>query len=330
MTIVYWDDVEDSVWWQVAKKCDYATFFNTPSWFHLAKELTPGSQIKITGGKLTNGTQFILPIVLEKQMGPFYRLTSSVDGVYGGIIADGPITDSECRHIYQNVIDKWRVMSYTLCTLPFTHFNTGLNKFSLEVDKTYMISLSQGYEKIFNNYSRGHKSALKKAVKAGIVVEPTTNLDDYQAYYQVYLDSLNRWGESFFGLSLPWSFFKEIHELALQRPENIQLWVGRLGNEVISGAIIFYWNKFVNYFHGANLLEYLSYRAANLVQNEIIKHATISDSNYSEYDFGPSGMVEGVLEFKRRFGANELPTQILIYSHPMFKVYNKLHSRLAA
>lgn len=328
MTITYVDDVEDSVWWQVAEKCDYATFFNTPAWFYLAKELIGSSGSRTIGGKLANSTQFILPIAVEKQIGPFYRMTSSLNGAYGGIIADGPITDAECRQIYQDVIHNWRVMTYTMSPPPLMPFSTELNNFTAVKDKTYLISLSQGYEKINRNYSRGHRSAINHAVKAGVHVEVTRDLDDYRAYYQVYLDSLNRWGDSFFGYTLPWPFFEKIHELSLQMPENVQLWVGRAGNEVISGAIIFYWNKCVNYFHGANHHEYFSYRAANLVQNEIIKQAAQSEHHYSTYDFGPSGS-ENVLEFKRRFGGDVHPSEILLYTHLLFKAYDYVSSMLA-
>ncbi|MBK7896545.1 MAG: GNAT family N-acetyltransferase [Anaerolineaceae bacterium] len=327
MTIEYWQDVDDSVWVQLAEQCEYATFFNTPAWFHLAKDLVSGSQIKIIGGQTSQGTQFVLPVAIEKQMGPFYRLTSSLNGVYGGIIADGPLNESECQQIYQNLVSKWRVLTYTFTPSPLRHASAGLSNFLELNDKTYLISLAPGYEEIYRNYSRGHKSAINKAIKSDVQVEVTTALDDYRAYYQVYKDSLDRWGETFFGYTLPWTFFEKIHGLALQKSDNVKLWVARLGNEVIAGAIVFYWHKCVNYFHGANHRDYFNYRAANLVQNEIIKHAAQPELNFATYDFGPSG-IESLYEFKRRFGGEELPTQYFSYSHPLFNAYNNLRAKL--
>jgi lipid II:glycine glycyltransferase (peptidoglycan interpeptide bridge formation enzyme) len=117
--------------------------------------------------------------------------------------------------------------------------------------------------------------------------------------------------------------------LAQKMPGKIKLWVARLDGKVISGALIFYWNKSVVYYHGANHREYFSHRAANLVQNEIIKDAAQADLPYETYDFGPSGISDGVLEFKRRFGGDAQPVTWWFYTHPLSFTLQRIRARLS-
>lgn len=331
MMIDYWSKVEDAVWWQVAEDCDYATFYHTPAWQYLVTESDPDFEPRTIGGKLANGTQFILPMMSKKRRGPFYGLASSIDIIYGGVIADGPITDVDLQQIYQHVIDKWQVISFRFLPPPSKPFDIELKNFyTVEgTDKTYLIPLSQGFEQIYNNYSRGHKSAIKKAVKAGVVVEVTEDIEDYRQYYEIYLDSVDRWDDLFIGDISTWLMFENALELAQKMPGKIKLWVGRLDDKVISGALIFYWNKSVVYYHGANHREYFSHRAANLVQNEIIKDAAQADLPYETYDFGPSGISDGVMEFKRRFGGVEQPIKWGFYTHPLLLSLEKFRFKLS-
>ena len=53
-----------------------------------------------------------------------------------------------------------------------------------------------GYEAVFQRFSRGNKSNISKARRAGLEVVLGETLEDYRAYYAAYEDSLRRWGEA--------------------------------------------------------------------------------------------------------------------------------------
>ena len=55
------------------------------------------------------------------------------------------------------------------------------------------------------------------------------------------------------------------------------------------------------YWHGASLKQYFSLYPNNLLHWEIIKDGL--NKGYKVYDFGPSGGMEGVIQFKRSFGS---------------------------
>jgi lipid II:glycine glycyltransferase (peptidoglycan interpeptide bridge formation enzyme) len=68
---------------------------------------------------------------------------------------------------------------------------------------------------------------------------------------------------------------------------------------------VFYWNRHAVYWHGATYDTYFDYRPNVAVHTEAIRDAVARE--YAYYDFNPSGSLEGVIEFKRRFGAEQRP-----------------------
>jgi hypothetical protein len=85
-----WNNIDEDLWWHVAKSSEHSTFYHTPAWHRLIQESMPGSELKTIGGKLQSGTQFVLPMITTNRKGPLYGLVSSAEDVYGGIIANGP------------------------------------------------------------------------------------------------------------------------------------------------------------------------------------------------------------------------------------------------
>ena len=218
------NNLEEDFWLDVTKNCDYATFYHTPAWHHLISESIPGSQIKTIGGTLENGTRFVLPMITTNRIGPFYGLVSSAEDVYGGIIADGPITDAEQNQIYHDVAHKWQVISFRFLPAPYRQLDKEPKDFHTpEVDTTFIIPLTEGFDNISKNFSKSQRSNINKAIKSGVVVEQTNNLDDYKAFYQIYMDSVSRWGDDRIGDVKPWYIFEKAYELKQEMPEAVCL-----------------------------------------------------------------------------------------------------------
>jgi lipid II:glycine glycyltransferase (peptidoglycan interpeptide bridge formation enzyme) len=116
----------------------------------------------------------------------------------------------------------------------------------------------------------------------------------------MYQDTLQRWGDAtLFAYSedLFFTIFKDKEDCA-------QFWLAEIDGKIIAGVLIFYWNNVVSYWHGASLKDYFSYYPNNMLHLEITKDAV--KKNYSYYDFGPSGGLEGVIRFKESFGTVRL------------------------
>ena len=130
-------------------------------------------------------------------------------------------------------------------------------------------------------------------------------LDDWRAYFEVYRDSLRRWG-SRVSSTYAWPLFASIEATADPR---VRLWVARIDGEVAAGALCFDGNNLVHYWHGGALERYFSARPVNVLLETAIRDA--ADRGFAAFDLGPSGGHEGVEQFKRGFAPEIRPFAVV-------------------
>ena len=194
-------------------------------------------------------------------------------------------------------------------------------------DETHVLNIGEGFDEIHKRWTKGHKSAARKARKArkeGVSVKLASSVDDWSAYYEVYEDSLKRWGEeasSVYG----WKLFKEMFE---RRSSNIKLWLAICHGKIVAGSLCLYSKNHVVYWHGAAYSDYFKLRPVNLLMYEAIKHAC--EQGCSWFDFNPSGGHEGVKAFKRSFGAEAFLCPVVINELSLSKILELLQRKLRA
>jgi lipid II:glycine glycyltransferase (peptidoglycan interpeptide bridge formation enzyme) len=150
------------------------------------------------------------------------------------------------------------------------------------------------------------RSSLRKARDAGVTVAEETSLDHWREYFALYESSQSRWGRTL-GQPHAWRLFQILHG---QRSPNIKLWLARMGESAVAGAICFYNNKHVVYWHGASSGLHAQFRPVNLLLAHLIGDA--HRRGFWWFDFNPSGGLEGVEKFKESFGAKMLVADMLI------------------
>ena len=52
--------------------------------------------------------------------------------------------------------------------------------------ETHAINLEKGFDVIASNMSKGHRSAVKQAIRSGVSVRIASSIEDWLSYYQVY------------------------------------------------------------------------------------------------------------------------------------------------
>ena len=133
------------------------------------------------------------------------------------------------------------------------------------------------------DWTKGHLSAAKKSMKEGVEISLADNEYHWKEYFDVYQDSLKRWGKSASN-KYQWKLFLFL----LQVPSiNCKLWIAKYASKIISGCICFYHNNHVVYWHGSSLANYFYLKPVHLLQYHIIRHA--SECGFYWYDFNPSG-----------------------------------------
>jgi lipid II:glycine glycyltransferase (peptidoglycan interpeptide bridge formation enzyme) len=186
-------------------------------------------------------------------------------------------------------------------------------------DFTQIIPLKSTVEELLPSWSKGHRNAITKAQKVGIIVRITDSKNEWDLFYQMYLDSLKRWGSNA-SSKYRWDFFENIYNL---RSPNRQLWLAYYQNQPVAGAIIFYAKKHVTYGYSAVLNNSLQYRPMNIIMYEVIKDAC--QKKYTWFDLCPSGGHQGVINFKKNFGSVEKQNTIIDTQPSWLKILTKIY-----
>lgn len=297
---------EWDLYWQ---ECGYSTFFQSREWAEIWCAYTKGN-IRPAPEYIvfTDGMSAVFPLSYQKRLRGLARhYLSSPGGTFGGWLSRDSLSISHGRLLARYMLTKsgslvWRLNPYD----PLV-FKTGVT--GAQEDKTYALRLDEGFDAIYKSWTKGHKSAARKARKArkeGVSVKLAITLEDWIAYYQIYEDSLRRWGKA---ASSKYTFdlFKEMFA---RKSPNIKLWLSIYRGIPVAGALCFYSKWHVVYWHGAALEKYFKLRPVNLLLYEVIKDAC--EQGYTIFDFNPSGGHKGVEAFKKSFGASAYPSPIVI------------------
>lgn len=313
--------IEEKEWMKFAENSEYSTFFHTPLWYDIFYQTEKEFKIATLKFSFENGAQAIFPLlkkIVSKKFLNDYFFLSGPAGVYGGWISDKKLEESQAREIIDWMgknIDNF------ICRLnPFDkeqeYFSHPYLKFKR--DFTQFLDLSIGFEKIFDNFSKGHKYNIKKANGNKLEIRIANSQNDYKEYYKVYQDSILRWGSNATN-----KYSEDLFEkIRLIDDKYKKLWLAVKGEDIISGALVFYFNKHAVWWHGATLKEYFKFYPNDLLQFRIIKDAC--SKNYKIYDFNPSGSHKGVIDFKSGFGAIKKNSNVIVRNNYKYNIYNGL------
>ena len=315
--------VDEASWLDVARACHGATFFHTPLWHRLTLSTWPSFRDATVGVALPDGTRAMLPLVETARhvRGLFREMVSTFAGNYGGLISDRPLSEEKQRDIYHEVLDAARTGEAHIAGNPYAPGPAPDGAATVE-DFTQILKLDAGVggptreEAVRAGFSRGCRSGIAKARRAGVTVRGAGTVEDFRAYFTLYEDTLARWGTQATS-SYPWKLFENAAELLREHPDNVRLWLAEKDGQPVAGALVFYWNTRAFYWHGAALGAALPHRPANLLHAEIIRDACAR--GLEVYDFNPSGGHEGVVRFKDGFGCQRLTVTRVSISRALFR-----------
>jgi len=295
-------DMEE--WRQVAARSPYATFFHTPDWYGLFHDTFPGTQIKTRICTFGDGATAVLPMMRIPAGRMRFRYVSGPAGVYGGWIGGEGFGQPNVECLLEHM--RHKIPAFTWRLNPFDPHMQKLSMQPFREDFTQVIDLEAGLPAIVKTWTKGHRAAIGQAQRAGVRVECASFVDEWREYFHCYEDSIRRWGARA-GSRYSWQFFENLRALGR---ENVRLWLAKRDSCILAGALCFYHNRHVVYWHGAAYERFFKLRPANLLQYEIIKDAI--NKKYTWYDFNPSGGHASVVSFKKSFGA-------LARSCPLFR-----------
>ncbi len=298
-------------WDEHWENCEYATYFHSRTWnevwevYSERKNIAEAYLIHFSDGK-----NAVIPYVYQSKYKGFdKRLLLSPAGTFGGWISKNILTKTHAILLFKFLKGKstiWRVNPYA----PYTEV---VDTADSRKDVTNVLPLYEDFDTIFKQWSSNHKRAVKKGLKEGVIVKVAQEDEEWRLYFNIYQKSIKRWGEKTTS-SYDWKLFSLLSQL----PENsIKLWLSYYNNNVVAGALCFYAQKHVVYWHGAADEEYFQFRPTQILFYECIQHACVN--GYKWFDFNPSGSHEGVRKFKRGFATVERESPVIFHNNQFTK-----------
>lgn len=186
-------------------------------------------------------------------------------------------------------------------------FETGYEKIEKE-QFTHLLKTDVDYQIIWKAYNKRVRGAVRKARKCGVEVYDSPSVKDLEAFYKIYLASMERFGST----PKPFSIMRY-----LQRSNIAKLAIAKWEEKTIAGLLYLFFNRTVTLWCGASMPEYRDVRPNNAIFHHIIKWA--SENEYDWVDFGASPPDnKGLIHFKEEWCAKRYD----------FESYIKIHSPL--
>lgn len=298
-------------WLRYVNEDAKSTFFHHPEWYKVWED-TNGFILTPKILELTSGKKACLPLAYKlkhKGLSRFY--VSSPGGTFGGALSKTPFTaveESEYLAYFSSLTGVMVDSAHREKATPV--HETG--KF------TQAVNLEESDPDNYKDWSKGHKSAAKRALREGVKVSLAEKEEDWDGYYSIYIDSIKRWGDKA-NSSYPRSFFERLAKLD---SKYCKLWLAKYEGKVISGCLCFYNMHHTVYWHGAGDADYFKLGAVHALQREIMMDA--KEQKMKWYDFNPSNGHDGVMLFKKGFGTEIIPYLYFYNASKINKAKEKL------
>lgn len=283
-------------WRDICDRSDATTFFHTKIWADLLSRTFPHWKVEPVALEFASGNGVVVPLMRRRGFIYDYR-ESMLPGVYGGPIFKCSPTPDETSILW-SVLDKYS--SITVCGNPFST-ETAFPAENRRALHTHVLDLTEGASQVTKGFRKGHHANISAARRQGVQIEVAENLADVNAYFDVYQNSLHRWGQRATGF-YPQRLFHNLFQLP-EYGREVKLWLARHSNRVVAGGWIFYCGRHAVYWHGALHAEHMSHHPVHLMLAEAI--AAAAADGFRWFDFNPSGGFTGVEHFKRGFGAEQ-------------------------
>jgi CelD/BcsL family acetyltransferase involved in cellulose biosynthesis len=174
--------------------------------------------------------------------------------------------------------------------------------------RTFWIDLTQGLDKIWKQF---HKTCIqdkiRKSQKKGIVIRSAVSIDEVKYFWQLLRATRKRLGippQSYNFFHNIWKYLKPL-DLA-------DFLIAEMNEQIVGGSTIY---KFRNILYGGHITSIKKYQSLGLDQALFWKAIQIGvNEGYETLDIGKtSPFAEGLMAYKKRWGAQELETPCFYY-----------------
>ena len=296
-------------WDELWTACPYAAYSQSRAWSEDWEAYTRGSlRPRPMLLRFNDGHRVLLPLTRERRRS---RLTArhlmSPAGTYGGWLTGQALMPHHAEVLTEWLLAEhprlwWRINPFDpLAAVPMTR--------ATEPDETHVVRLEHGVEDRVDHH--GHREAVHKARRAGLVVRRAAGPRDWETYYSIYAAALKRWGSAASS-----AYGARLFEILRRRgAPGIDLWLVEADDgTTVGGAVNLCGPRHVAGWHMATRPEYVRMGAAKLLVQEMIEDA--AERAFSWFDLHPSGGHAGVTRFKENCGGRPLACPVIVSGRP--------------
>lgn len=158
--------------------------------------------------------------------------------------------------------------------------------------ETVHVDLTKSKRTIWDEFEKRNRNAIRQAQATDLVVEPTTDRDDYRAFYDIYRNAMEAKDASDH-YRFPFSFFEDLFGI----DDLSTLIVARYGDAVVGGAVVVHDDGLAHDYLRASNPDYWDMRVNNLLCYETMME--MRRRGRGRFDF--QGGRPGVFKFKKGF-----------------------------
>lgn len=180
--------------------------------------------------------------------------------------------------------------------------------------ETVPVDLTGSADDIWEGYEGRNQRAIKQALDTDLVVEPTRDPGDCEAFHGIYSNAMEaRDADEHYRFTL--AFFQSL----LDRPDLASLLVARYDGAVVGGFVAVHDERVAHHYLSASNPDYWDMRVNNLMYHEVVMH--MRETGRELFDF--QGGRPGVFKFKKGFSPDRGEFYIGKRTH-MPDVYDEL------
>lgn len=311
----------ESQWDELWLQSDNATFYHSRWWHEIWRDYHKGKiQPTPLVIQFSDGLEALFTASTHRvAKGIIKRSLSSPASTYGGWISTKPLSIEHYNILRDNLRDQFPILIMRFNPLAYDPTFKTLPGF--EDEETQLIPLEPGLDAIYSRWTKGHRSAVTKARREGVATRPAQGKEDWDLFYDMYMDTFKRWGKNATSRYFR-NYFDAMYTL---KSKHCRLWIAECHGEPVASSIIFYAKKHIMYAYPVTYERHHKLRPMNLLIYDVLKEAC--ELGYGWFDFGPSSGKKGVYSFKKSFGAEEWRAPMIrrqpAYLRALESVYKK-------
>lgn len=299
---------DEQEWNKFIKACPAATFFHSPQW-HQVWQQYAGYGYEARMFEFESGRKALLPLSWKKRAkGLMKEYISSPAGTYGGFLVNELLSDAETKKLQDYI------KGFALIQIRENPFQKILeDSFWTKSDFTQCIELNQTWEVISANMKNAQIERKVRIGERHFLKVRKIEFQEIKDYYKLYQLRREKW-------KFPTNNYQiELFEL-LQTKENVDFWGVFYKDRLVGGGPFFTTNSshIVSWLSVCDPLK-LHLKPYEYLYFNLIK--IYKKKGFRWFDFNPSGGHEGVVKFKKGFGAEMRSAQLFV-KQP--KLLNKL------